>query len=205
MSEQYPSQSFYTHDTVLYAQENPHVIIRSVKLPLVLRSPTPDDAAALLQIFSDPRNLEHDESAGGLNTPEAIRKTIIRWVDFTDPLTHMSLVVEAEGKAIGVGGFGWIGAMKDGGDGRVGDAGIMLNPEARGKGYAYEAMRMTIDHALRVLPLDEVTISMTKSNTAMRGLMDKKFRLPPKEFKGDHGMELQYIMNKHDWLSQLHS
>ncbi|MCJ1432109.1 hypothetical protein MMC27_001465 [Xylographa pallens] len=190
---------------MLYDRENPHVIIRSTKLPLVLRSPTPDDAAALLQIFTDPRNVEHDASAGGLDTPEAIQKTIIRWVAFTDPLTHMSLVVEAEGKDIGVGGFGWIGAVKDGSNGRVGDAGIMLNPEARGKGYAYEAIRMTIDHALRVLKLDEVTISMTKANTAMRGLVDKKFRLPPKEFKGDHGMEVQYTIKKNDWLSQLHS
>ncbi|MCJ1382708.1 hypothetical protein MMC17_005821 [Xylographa soralifera] len=205
MDEQYPSQSFYTHETMLYTGENPHVIIRSLKLPLVLRSPTPDDAAALLQIFTDPRNIQHDESAGGLDTPEAIHKKIIRWVAFTNPLTHMSLVVEAEGKDIGVGGFGWIGVMKDGSDGRVGDAGIMLNPEARGKGYAYEALRMTIDHALRVLQLDEVTISMTKANAAMRGLMDKKFCLPPKEFNGDNGMELQYTIKKDDWLSQLHS
>ena len=89
-------------------------------------------------------------------------------------------------------------------DGRVGDAGVMLNPEARGKGYAYEAMRMTVDHALRILQLDEVTISMTKENTAMRGLMDKKFRLLPKEFKGDHGMELQYSIKKEEWLPQVH-
>ncbi|MCJ1397935.1 hypothetical protein MMC11_001131 [Xylographa trunciseda] len=205
MAEHYASQSFYTHDTMLYAEDNPHVIIRSAKLPLVLRSPTSDDAAALLQIFSDPRNLEHDESAGGLDTPEAIHAMIINWVAFTDPLTHMSLVIEAEGNAVGVGGFGWIGALKDGSDGRVGDAGVMLNPEARGKDYAYEAMRMTIDHALRVLQFDEVTISLTKANTAMRGLMDKKFRLPPKEFKGDHGMDLQYSIKKDDWLSQLHS
>ncbi|MCJ1387223.1 hypothetical protein MMC18_000063 [Xylographa bjoerkii] len=204
MAEQYPSQSFYTHETMLYARENPHVIIRSNKLPLVLRSPILDDAAALLKIFSDPGNLEHDESAGGLDTPEAIQKTIIEWVAFTSPLTHMSLVVEAEGKAIGAGGFGWIGAMKDGSDGRVGDAGIMLNPEARGKGYAYEAMRMTIDHALRVLQLKEVTISMTKANSAMRGLMDKKFDFSPIEFQGDHGMELQYSIKKDEWLSRLH-
>ena len=81
----------------------------------------------------------------------------------------------------------------------------MLTPEARGKGYAYEAVRMTIDHALRVLQLDEVTISMTKANTAMRGLVDKKFSLQSKEFKGDHGMELQYTIKKEDWVSQLHS
>ena len=99
---------------MLSATQNSHVITRSKKLPLVLQSPTPDDATALLDIFTDPRNIENDESAGGLDTPEAIQKTIIRWVAFTKPLTHMSLVVEAEGKAVGVGGFGWIGPMKDG-------------------------------------------------------------------------------------------
>ena len=46
---------------------------------------------------------------------------------------------------------------------------------------------------------------MTKAKTAMRGLMDKKFRLLPQDYKGDHGMELQCTIKKDDWLSQLHS
>ena len=65
-------------------------------------------------------------------------------------------------------------------DGRVGDTGIMLNPEPRGKDSAYKAIRITIDHTLIFLQLNEVTISMTNPNTAMRGLVDKRISFTTK-------------------------
>ncbi len=58
---------------------------------------------------------------------------------------------------------------------RVGDAGVVINPESRGKGYACESLAVTIDYALRVLGLDEVTVKMGEGNVEMRGLMEGRF------------------------------
>ena len=43
---------------------------------------------------------------------------------------------------------------------KLGDAGIMIDPDARGDGYGHEALRITVDYALRILLLDEVTVEM---------------------------------------------
>ncbi|KAF6217428.1 hypothetical protein HO133_006898 [Letharia lupina] len=51
---------------------------------------------------------------------------------------------------------------------RVGDAGVMNDPDARGKGFADGSLRITIDYALRVLRLDEVTVEMREANVEMR-------------------------------------
>lgn len=83
---------------------------------------------------------------------------------------------------------------------RVGDAGVMINPDARGKGYAYESLRITIDYALRVLGLDGVTVQMGEANVEMRGLMDRKFGVTPTiSASGD---EYCYRFGREGWLGE---
>ena len=199
MADTEPSQSFYTHDTALNDKNNPHVSIQSNTLPLELRNPIPSDAQALLQILSDERNIEHDESVAGLNHPLAIEAMMTTWLNYSDPLDRVNFVVVVEDKPVGISGMGHIGKESDGR--RVGDAGVMLNPEARGRGYAYESLRMTIDHALRVLKLDEVTVGCRAANVAMRGLMDNKFGLSATEVEGKFSNECLYRIKKDEWLS----
>lgn len=80
----------------------------------------------------------------------------------------------------------------------------MLTREARRKGSACEAMKLTIDHALRVLRLDEMAVPMTLASLPTWELMDKNFQLPARSFKGDYGMKTQYSIKEDDWPSKLH-
>lgn len=201
MSNPEASQTFYSHETCLEDKSNPHVSIRSKTLPLEMRSPVRSDARALLDLFSDERNIQHDQSAVGLNTPFAIDNFITQWLTFTNPLDRIGLVVVAKGNVVGLSGMGHIGTEEDGR--RIGDAGIMINPVARGMGYAYESLRMTFDYGLRVLNLDKVTVAMTAANVAMRGLMDRKFGLSATRLTGDEnrfGNDYIYRVKKGDLL-----
>ena len=193
-------QSFYTHETDLVNKTAPRVSIRSDTLPLELRKPTPSDAPALLKVLSDEENIKHDQSCAGLDTLPAVENLIIKWLTITDPLERFNLVVVVEGKVVGIGGTGYI---HDRNGKRVGDVGIMLNPEARGKGYAHESLRMTIDHALRVLCLDGVTISCQAANVAMRGLLEKKFGLSADVLvDGKFGNACCYSVKREEWLAR---
>ena len=95
-----------------------------------------------------------------------------------------------------------MGHIHTGDDGkRIGDAGVMINPDARGKGYAYESLRITINYALRVLKLDEVTVEMREANIEMRGLMDKKFRITPTRSESVWcGNEYSYRFRREEWF-----
>ena len=195
------SRVAYTHTTNLADRKNANVSIRSESLPLELRTTTPNDASALLRIFSDEENIKHDPSAAGLNTPPAIEKVIAAWTHLTNPLTRLNLVVVAEGHVVGLNGMGHIHTGDDGR--RIGDAGAMINPDARRRGYACEALRLTIDYALRVLGLDEVTVGMREANGAMKGLMDAKFRAKPVRCESsESGSEFSYRFGRQEWLGE---
>lgn len=192
-------QPDYTHHTDLSDRSNAKVSIVSDTLPIELRLAVPADAPALLKVFSDPRNVEHDPSAAGLDTLPAIEKMIMKWGNLPDALTRLNLVVLAKGEIVGLSGSGHIYTREDGK--RVADAGIIINPEARGKGYAYESLRITIDYSLRILQLDEVTVEMRDANMAMRGLMDKKFGLRPTVSPDlKFGDEYSYRVTRKEWL-----
>lgn len=198
------SSSFYTHQTDLYSDINPHFSVKSTTLPLELRNPTVNDASALLRHFTDQRNVQHDSSVAGLDTPPAIETLIKQWNTFTDPLDRVNAVAVIDGKTVGSGGIGWIGSKPDGT--RVGDAGIMLDTEVRGKGYAYEALRITIDYGLRVLGLDEVHLATRDVNIPMRGLMDKKLGFEGKRIQDTRfGNDWLWEIGKEQWLACQHS
>ena len=167
--------SFYGWSTNLRSTEGPQILIISFRLPnLILRSPNRSDTDALLRIFTDQRNVQYDKSCDDLDNRAAIENLITAWTTFKGPIQRANIVLEVDNKTVGTGGLGWINRSKTSGK-MIGDAGLMLDSEYRGKGYAYEALRMVIDHAFRVLAMDEVHISCRDANVAFKGLVNIKF------------------------------
>jgi RimJ/RimL family protein N-acetyltransferase len=89
----------------------------------------------------------------------------------------------------------------------VGDAGVVLDPKYRGKGYAVEAMKMSIDWALRKLEegglqLDLVTVTTRSDNEAMIRLTDEKLGLKGKGTLRDgefSDKEMYWEITAADW------
>ena len=203
MANQATTHLFYDHDTELLDKGNKHISINSKSLPLELRNPTSADAPGLLQTLADKRNTKDDLSMVDLDKA-TIEKIVQGWLAFSDaePLDRVTYVVLENGTQIGLGGMGPLRTKVSGK--RVGDAGVMIDSSYRGKGYAYEALRMMIDHGFRFLKLDVIQVATTKSNVAMRGLMDKKFGNVSSTEQGifSHGNEYLWVIKKSDWLAQ---
>lgn len=201
-----PSSRFPTHSTI-----KPTSRTHS----LILRTPTSNDAPALVRHFSDKRNTKHDLSVHGLDNAVAVAALIEQWRTVSSSLKGFNLVVEVEGELVGVGGFGWIGVVK--GDEeeeekeeegkketrkgeRIGDAGIMLDTRVRGKGYAVEALRITMDYGFRMLDLDACRLAATDENLAMKGLMEKRFGLEGKRVEKDRfGNDWVWTLRRKEW------
>ena len=199
------ASKLYHHVTDFYSTNGPSFSINSTKIPaLELRVPVNSDAQALLRILSDPSNVQYDKSCDGLDTPEAINALITQWRTFGRPLKRANAVVVINGNTIGTGGLGWIGKRTS--DGKmIGDAGILLDTSARGKGYAYEALRIIIDHGFRVLGMDEIHIACVDANVAMKGLMNVKmgfqaFPIQDKQF----GNEWIWRISREQWYESPH-
>ncbi|KAI9696503.1 MAG: hypothetical protein M1820_008131 [Bogoriella megaspora] len=197
---------WYTHLSDFYNPSGPRFCISSKRTPqLELRSPLPSDAPALLTILSDRRNTQYDKSCDSLDTPEAIGALIQQWRSFSDPLERANVVVVISGNVVGTGGLGWIGKRKT--DGKmIGDAGILLNPDVRGRGYAYEALRIIIDHGFHVLGMDEVHVACVDANAAMKGLMSSKFGFEAAPIQDKQfGNEWIWRISKDQWRDSPHS
>ena len=193
----------YSHGAVLTGSDA-HVILRSKSLPLELRTPVLSQTLPLLDFFTNEENIKYDQSVSALNTKEAVEKFILDSLKFSHPPDpevpdKLNLVVLADGMLVGMSGLGCITSDMHGN--RFGDVGIMIDPQFRGRGYAEESLRITIDYALRVLCLDEVIIACTGVNVAMQRLMEDKFgleavRIDPQS--SDFGNECLYTIKKQD-------
>ena len=153
----------------------PSISLRSTRYPeLELRTATLDDVAAVREIFSNPENTAYDPvvSDPAKFTVERVEGMIQRWAKAQEEEKPggISVVVVVDGAVQGIGGMGHIATDKDTGK-RTGDAGVMLNTAARGKGYGGEAMRLTADYAFDVMKLDKVTATMLSKNEPMVNLM----------------------------------
>ncbi|KAJ3942713.1 uncharacterized protein N0V96_006934 [Colletotrichum fioriniae] len=88
---------------------------------------------------------------------------------------------EEEGTVIGFGGYGGINEHEEDGQKiRVGDVGVMINSEFRGRGFAAEAVRLAVEWGFRKvaeggLQLARVSATMSERNVPMRGLVEKRF------------------------------
>lgn len=194
---------YYSHETVLKGSDA-HVILRSKSLPLELRTPVLSETLPLLQLLTEKSNIEHDRSVSALDTKEAVERFIRDSLKFSDPPDpevpdKLNLVVLADGVIVGLSGLGRITSEIHGK--KVGDAGIMIDPKFRRKGYAEESLRITIDYALRILSIDEVIIACTGPNMAVQRLMEGKFGLEPVRIdpeSSEFGNECLYTIKKQD-------
>jgi RimJ/RimL family protein N-acetyltransferase len=179
MAHELLPQAFYNRTSITIPESAPLITLTSLSHPITLRTLQLEDIRALTQLLSNPANVEDDLSISN-QTPYQIKEMIGTWLIRTSPLERLNFIILASGIPIGISGLGWIGpAIRDDeNSGRAGAVGVMLNPEARGKGYAYEAMRISIDFGLRELGLIEVRIGTQSRNMAMKGLMEKKFGIP---------------------------
>ncbi|KAH8703201.1 hypothetical protein BGW36DRAFT_354635 [Talaromyces proteolyticus] len=203
--------TIYTNQTNLCDLGHPVVDLRSVNKPLKLRVPQDEDLPALLDILSNTENIKTDLSVAALNAQE--REGICRrWLTLNNPLDHMNFIMidtrESPGKPIGITGLGWIGPMENSSQEdfddvsmRAGAAGVMVNPEARRKGFAAEALKIVIDYGLKELNLAEIRVGTPSSNMAMRGLMEGKFEMEPEECRqvDRFGNDLMWRINKERW------
>jgi RimJ/RimL family protein N-acetyltransferase len=113
-------------------------------------------------------------------------------------------VVVLNKRVIGTAGLGWIGRSVDGK--MIGDAGIMLDSDFRGKGYAYEVLRIIIDHGFRVLEMDEIHIATRDANVAMKGLMNSKLRFLASPINDQKfGNEWIWRITRDQWYASAHS
>lgn len=131
-------------------------------------------------------------------------------VDVSDPSVP-------EGKIVGLSGYGAV-KYHDDVNGRVeidgvkkrteGNVGVMLNPEARGKGFGMEAFWMSVSWGFEKAGFDEVSVTMLESNKGMRGIMDKALKsgFPAKLTKGVlvtdgiEEVEMDYRLSIKDWF-----
>lgn len=179
-----------------------NIELKSETLPILLRVPGPSDAQALLDILNNPSNTEFDPHAGDGNLQLTDIEGIITRMRSSAALEtpdRVNLVVvdtSLDDQVVGLGGFGHISTN---GDERIGDAGIMLQPEVRGKGYGVEALKLTLNYAFDELKLDAVTLTMLKKNVAMWTLIDTKLKLQGTERESEFGTEKSYIVQSNDW------
>ncbi|RDW79477.1 hypothetical protein BP6252_04115 [Coleophoma cylindrospora] len=198
------TSTFYTHESNLFHPTNQHFQIHSTTTPdLVLRNATPADNPILLRLLTDVKNVGLDESVAGLDTPEAISDLIKKWNTF-EPLERVNAVIVYQGTVIGTGGIGWISTTWQGK--RIGNVGVMIDTPYRGKGLAYEALRMSIDYAFRVLDMELVDCSTRDENKEFRGLMDRKFGFAAERIKDlKFGNDWTWTIERKAWEECSHS
>lgn len=181
--------------------------LKSKNTPLSLRLPTPNDVPILLDILGNKANSEFDKSISEA-TAEDLESIAKKWTVTSDPPTYRNFLIWHEGNPVGVTGLGWIGPCnkdqsEDGS--RAGAAGVMVQPSARGKGCAYEALCMVFDYGFRELGLQEIRVGSHSGNIPMRALMERKFGLKTEISSGadevdQFGNDLMWTISQQEWM-----
>lgn len=184
-----------------------NTILYSPTHPIVLRNPKPSDASVLSRILSNPENTKYDPmcSPTGISEEQS-SKFIARSLESASKempaSVNLVLVLlptissEEEGEVIGLGGFGGMDEV----DGkRFGDVGIMVEPKFRGRGYALEALRLSIEFALEKLGVDGVSATTLETNEPMMALLERKMGWAGERRDSKWGMECSYKMYPVDW------
>ncbi|KAJ5717493.1 Acyl-CoA N-acyltransferase [Penicillium malachiteum] len=152
--------------------------LKSNKLPLSLRLPKFDDIPAAVEILANKANSDFDKSICDA-TPEELDAVAKRWTIVTDPPVYRNFLVFYEDKPVGITGYGWIGPCDENQDSNdsslAGAAGIIVQPSARGKGIAYEALRLVFEYGFREVGLKEIRVGSHSGNVPMWMLMEQKF------------------------------
>lgn len=178
----------------------------SPTLPILLRNPSLKDATTFSAILSNPLNNKHDLYAQPLS-PSSAESTISDMVLSASAAipTRVNLVIvllsypgaseTLDSPVIGLSGVGGIDVI----DGRRwADVGVMVNPEHRGKGFALESLRLSIEFAFRELSVHGVSCQMDSANVEMVGLVEGK--LGWSGVKGElEGVGLRFEILPFDW------
>ena len=205
--------------------------LESKTLPITLHNTELKDAVRFSAILSAPEN-DSDPAASKMDISRA-EDIITKQREFaTQPTilgddgqvasgpSRVNMVVEltsaeGNGTVIGLGGYGAIKDWtRDGRKVRAGDAGVMIDPAYRGKGYASEAMKLAIDWAFTPVStggpqLDLVTVTTLEGNAPMIKLTDEKLglkglgcRRESPEEDADGAIEMYYELTKELWESR---
>lgn len=166
-------------------------VLKSKISPIILRIPQIDDAKELLNILTDIRNTEYDPHINKGLTLDNINSMVTRMrksATLDNPNSFNFVIIDTSiNKVIGLSGFGHIDINN-----RIGDVGVIINFDFRGKGYATEAIKMSINYGFNNLKLNEVTATMLEKNIPMRNLLDKRLKLKGIKRKSEFGDEYFY-------------
>ncbi|KAL3419860.1 acetyltransferase [Phlyctema vagabunda] len=175
---------------------------------IILRNPEPQDAAGLSKILSEPSNIESDPHMSASGIDEATCETVIARMRESASAavpTRVNLVIaliepaehdESRETLIGLSGFGGIDEI----DGkRFADVGAVLLPEYRRRGYALEAMRLSIEFAFRELKTEAVSAQVLDRNERMRPLLQNRLGWEGVRSEGKHGAEWRFEMDEAAW------
>lgn len=129
---------------------------------LLLRSFTADDADFVLDLLgrADVVRWLDDGEPQLMTDLDAARAKIASWSELDPPLHQWAIEVRATGALVG-----WVCLVPVPDSGGLVQVGWTLHPDARGQGFATEAARAVVDHALRA-GLDEVRVLMMVDNEA---------------------------------------
>ncbi|KAJ3550164.1 hypothetical protein NM208_g122 [Fusarium decemcellulare] len=198
------------------------VSLSSSILPISLRAPRSDEGAVYAALLANgfPDSAQTFDTAWGdaaviRHREAAAVPTIVSTTSgavISGPARVNLVIVEHgdEEKVVGLGGFGSIKTwQREGKIVRAGDAGVLLDNEAQGKGYGREAMVLAMDWAAAPaseggLQLDMITITTLADNEPMIGLVQKKLGLEgkgllrPAEFDKEK-LEIYYEITAEDW------
>lgn len=211
--------------------------LSSPSLPILLRTFQPGDGAAFAALLADPANGENPNPSGSVMDAAWGEAAVGRMVNSAQqnpsvcgpdgavlsgpprlnlavvllPGPSAGAVVEKE-TIIGISGYGAIKTFeRDGKLVRAGDVGVLLTDSARGKGYASEALRLSLDWAAAPvaeggLQLDLLSTTTLADNTRMLAVAEKlgfggKGVLRPAEHDAEKE-EMYYEMTAEEWRSR---
>ena len=135
---------------------------------LVLRPLVPGDAAFILRLINDP-DWHRFISDRGVRTEDGARKYLVEGPIAMYARTGMGLLaVELkDGTPLGICGLIKRDTLPDV------DIGFGFLPEARGRGYAYEAARASMEHGWRDLGLRRIVAITSPDNTRSAALLER--------------------------------
>lgn len=166
-------------------------ILTSKSFPILLRTIQPEDAprhAALLdlEVAKSEVNIANQRKSADVPTVLNPDGTVASGPGRVNMVIVTTTASGAEDQLIGLGGYGQIQSLeRDGRKIRAGDVGVLLQPEFRGKGYAFEALKLAIDWAFSPVSeggpqLDLVTITTLEDNAPMVRIANEKMKLDGK-------------------------
>ena len=165
IEERFPETVLQLTDDELAEREPAHEVPVYETERLVLRPIRQDDAKALFPALSDEANMRY-WSRGPLASVEAVH-------DYLAWNAHgagcQCWAVEEKSKPGDA--LGWV-ILMDKEDNQA-EIGFMFRPDAQGQGYAFEAARKMVEHALSVRKLRRVWADVDPANAASIKLIEK--------------------------------